>query len=427
MTKMKKVICTAVALVISAAMMSAQGTRPPAAVALRAARLLDPVSGAIQSNAIVVVQGDRIVSVGAAPPAGARTIDLGDVTLLPGLIDGHTHNLLQPEDEVTQPIIVKSMATRIIQGVAGARKNLEAGFTTMRDMDSEGAGFADVALRDAINEGLVPGPRLLVSTYALSITGGHMNLTGVNPDLDLPQLATMTDSREAMIAEVRRQVRGGADWIKVYATGALRHINRETMEAMAQYSVDDIRAIVQEAARWRRDVAAHAYGGEGARNAIEGGVRSLEHGMLLDDRTIAMMVEKGVYWCPTLSVYMPETNLPGAEGEFSQRIVASHKRAFQMAMKAGVKIVFGTDIGAFPHGTGAREFAYMVDYGMSPLEAIRSATTRAAELIRMEDRVGAIRTGAYADLVAVEGNPLQDIKALQRVRFVMKGGEIIKD
>jgi imidazolonepropionase-like amidohydrolase len=294
-------------------------------------------------------------------------------------------------------------------------------------MDSEGAGFADVALRDAINEGLVPGPRLLVSTYALSITGGHMNLTGVNPDLDLPQLATMTDSREAMIAEVRRQVRGGADWIKVYATGALRHINRETMEAMAQYSVDDIRAIVQEAARWRRDVAAHAYGGEGARNAIEGGVRSLEHGMLLDDRTIAMMVEKGVYWCPTLSVYMPETNLPGAEGEFSQRIVASHKRAFQMAMKAGVKIVFGTDIGAFPHGTGAREFAYMVDYGMSPLEAIRSATTRAAELIRMEDRVGAIRTGAYADLVAVEGNPLQDIKALQRVRFVMKGGEIIKD
>lgn len=426
---MKRDVCLlALALVACAivpAVAQARATPAPVVV-VRAARLLDPVGGVVRPGALVVVRGDRIEAVGGTPPAGARVVDLGDLTLLPGLVDAHAHTLLQPEDEVTQPILVKAMATRVIQGVAAARKNLEAGFTTVRDMDSEGAGFADVALRDAIDRGIVPGPRLLVSTWALSITGGHMNLTGVNPDLDLPQLAAMADSRDALIAEVRRQVRGGADWIKIYATGALRHVDRATLEPMPQYTTEEIRAVVEEAARWRRDVAAHAYGGEGARRAIEAGVRSIEHGMMLDDRTIASMVEKGVYWCPTLSVYMPEANLPGVEGEFARRVVASHKRAFQAALKAGVKIVFGTDVGAFPHGTSAREFGLMVAYGMTPLEAVRSATVRAAELLRMEGRIGVVTPGAYADLIAVEGNPLDDIRALERVRFVMKNGEIVK-
>lgn len=412
---------------LAAAALSAQTPQPPPVTVIRAARLLDPVSGATRLDPVVVVRGGRIEAVGDAPPAGARVIDLGALTLMPGLIDGHTHTMLQPEDEITQPVLVKSLAARILQGVAAARKNVEAGFTTMRDMDSEGAGFSDVALRDAINQGLVPGPRLFVSTWALSITGGHMNLTGVNPDLDLPQLAAMTDSRDAMVAEVRRQVKGGADWIKVYATGALRHVNRVTLEPMPQVSVEDVRAIVQEAARWRRDVAAHAYGGEGARNAIEGGVRSIEHGMMLDDRTIRMMVGRGVYWCPTLSVYMPDVGLPGAEGEFASRIMQSHKRSFQDAMKGGVRIVFGTDVGGFPHGTGAREFRYMVEYGMAPIEAIRSATTRAAELLRMPNRLGAIRAGYDADLIAVDGDPLTDITALQRVRWVMKAGKVEKN
>jgi imidazolonepropionase-like amidohydrolase len=404
----------------------AQAPAEPSVLVLRAARVLDPVAGRVQPNAVVLVRGDRIERVGGAVPAGGRLIDLGDVTLLPGLIDAHTHHLLQPEDERTPPILVKSMATRVIQGVAAARKNLEAGFTTTRDLDSEGAGFADVALRDAIDGGIVPGPRLFVATWALSITGGHMNLTGVNPDLDLPQLAAIADTRERLVAEVRRQVRGGADWIKVYATGALRHIDRATLEPLPQYSVDELRAVVEEAARWRRDVAAHAYGGEGARRAIEAGVRSIEHGMLLDERTVALMAEKGVFYCPTLSVYMPEANLPGPDQEFRRRIVARHKQAFQAALKAGVKIVFGTDVGAFAHGTGAREFTYMVEYGMTPLEAIRSATTRAAELLRMDGRLGVLQPGAYADLIAVEGDPLVDIRALERVRFVMKAGEIVK-
>jgi len=424
MTRTRFAVATAL-IAIGPLWLMAQEERAEVPIVVRAARWLDPESGAIQPNAVVVINGDRVASLGAPAPAGATVVDLGDLTLMPGLIDAHTHNLLQPEDEVTPPVIVKSMATRVIEGVAAARANLLAGFTTMRDMDTEGAGFADVALRDAINRGTVIGPRLFVSGNALTITAGHMNWTGVNPDLAVPELGLMVDSREKMIEAVRQQVKGGADWIKVYATGALRHVDPETLEPMPQFSTEDIRAIVQEAKRWRRDVAAHAYGGEGAYDAVDGGVRSIEHGMMLDDRTISLMVAKGVYWCPTLSVYMPEAGL--AEGDFSRRIVARHKQSFQAAMKAGVKIVFGTDVGAFPHGTSAREFHYMVDYGMSPIEAVRSATVRAAELLRMDGRIGVIKAGAFADLIAVEGDPLRDITTLERVKWVMKGGEVVRE
>lgn len=410
---------------VAAVMLSAQTPSTPApadrVVVLRAARLLDPATGQITANASIVVKGDRVQAIGGPAPAGAETIDAGDVTLMPGLIDAHSHNFLQPEDEVTWPLLTKSIPFRTVQAVAAARKNLDAGFTTMRDLDSEGAGFADVALRDGINQGIVPGPRLLVATYAITITGGHMNLSGMNPELNLPDQATLADSREAMIAEVRREVKYGADWIKLYATGTLRHLDTKTMEPLSQVSLEDVQAVVAEAKRWRRDVAAHAYGGEGARNAVEGGVRSLEHGMLLDDDTIAMMASKGTYWVPTLTVYTPDVDPPGTP-HVASPIVERHKQTFQKAMKAGVKIVFGTDVGAFPHGTGAREFVLMVDYGMSPIEAIRSATTRAAELIRMEDRVGSLSAGHYADVVGVPGDPTKDIKALTNVTFVMKGG-----
>src|SRR3989449_4437197 len=306
----------------------------PRTVVVRAARMLDPVAGRIVPNPVVVVSGDRIQSVGGNPPAGAATIDLGDLTLLPGLVDAHTHNLLQPDDEVTPPILTKSKAYRAIEGGAAARKNLAAGFTTMRDLDSEGAGFADVARRAAISKGVVPGPRLLVATYALTITAGHMNNAGFNPDIALPEPATLTDSRDAMIAEIRREVKYGADWIKLYATGTLRHVNRETLEPLSQVSLDDVKAVVAEAARWRKDVAAHAYGGVGARNAVEGGVRSIEHGWILDDDTLRLMVQRGTFWCPTLSVFRPEADLE-TPTEFSRRVVESHKRTFQNAMKRG--------------------------------------------------------------------------------------------
>lgn len=394
--------------------------------AIRAGWLLDPRSGNLFANQIVIVEQGRISAVGNAIPlpSGATIVDLSKYTVLPGLIDCHTHILLQPEDERgTPPIVTKSQAYRTVQGVAAAKKDLEAGFTTLRDLDSEGAGFADVAIRDGINNGVIPGPRLLVSTYALSITGGHMNVT-LNPDLQIPNLAAITDSKEAMIAEVRRQIKYGADWIKLYATGTLRHINPATLEVMSQVSLEEVQAVVNEARRWGRDVAAHAYGGEGAKNAILGGVRSIEHGMVLDDETLKLMVQKGTYWCPTLGVYIPEHEEENTD--LRRRIVARHRETFQKALKMGVKIAFGTDVGAYEHGTSAREFVLMVEYGMKPIDAIRSATITAAELLRLEKEIGTIEPDKYADIIAVRGNPVEDIRVLKDVVFVMKKGIIQK-
>lgn len=402
-------------------------TRADGVTAIRCGRLLNPVDGSITRNAVIVISGERIELAGATAkiPDGARVIDLSAYTVLPGLIDSHTHILLQPEDERgAPPVITKSQAFRTVQGVAAARKDLEAGFTTLRDVDSEGAGFADVAIRDAINGGIIPGPRLFVATLALTITGGHMNNAGLNPDIYVPEPASLTDSRDAMIAEVRRQVKYGADWIKLYATGTLRHVDATSLEPLGQVSLEDVKAVVAEAKRWHRDVAAHAYGGEGAKNAIRGGVRSIEHGMMLDDEALKLMVEQGTYWCPTLSVYFPEH--AEDDTELRRRIVASHRNVFQKAMKMGVRIVFGTDVGAFEHGTSAREFVRMVEYGMKPIDAIRSATIRGSELLRLEREIGTIEPGKFADVIAVEGNPLDDIASLGRVAFVMKAGQVYR-
>jgi imidazolonepropionase-like amidohydrolase len=395
--------------------------------AIKCGRLINTGDGSVTQNAVIIVRDERIeqVGVGLSIPSGARVIDLSAYTVLPGLIDCHTHVLLQPEDERgAPPVVTKSQAFRTVQGVAAVKRDLEAGFTTMRDLDSEGAGFADVAIRDGINRGIIFGPRLFVSTYALTITGGHMNNAGLNPDIQIPEPATLTDSRDAMIAEIRREVKYGADWIKLYATGTLRHVDPVTLESLSQVSLDEVKTVVAEAARWHRDVAAHAYGGEGAKNAIRGGVRSIEHGMLMDDETLKLMVEHGTFWCPTLSVYLPESTED--DTDMRRRIVIHHKEVFQKAMRMGVKICFGTDVGAFEHGTSAREFLKMVEYGMKPIDAIRTATVRAAELLRMEKQIGSIEGGKLADIIAVEGNPIDDIRALTRVAFVMKAGQVYK-
>ncbi len=427
MTKIRLMVLAAAALLLSSVVCLETFAQTGQVIAIRCGRLINPTDGSVTRNAVVIVRGERVEQAGAnaSIPAGAKIIDLSAYTVLPGLIDCHTHVLLQPEDERgAPPVVTKSQAFRTVQGVAAARKDLEAGFTTMRDLDSEGAGFADVALRDGINQGVVPGPRLFVSTYALTITGGHMNNAGLNPDIPIPDPATVTDSRDAMIAEIRREVKYGADWIKLYATGTLRHVDPVTLEPLSQVSLEEVRTVVQEARRWRRDVAAHAYGGDGAKNAIRGGVRSIEHGMLMDDEALKLLVEHGTFWCPTLSVYIPETRED--DTDMRRRIVAHHKEVFRKAMTMGVKIVFGTDVGAFEHGTSAREFYRMVDYGMKPIDAIKAATVTAANLLRMDKQLGSIESGKVADIIAVEGNPDEDIHALGKVAFVMKAGQVYK-
>ncbi|MGH9319996.1 MAG: amidohydrolase family protein [Vicinamibacteria bacterium] len=401
----------------------------PSTIAIRADRLIDGVSDEPTTGALVVVEGDRIVDV--APrgriPAGAMVIDLSGHTLLPGLIDAHTHVCYAPQDG-KNPVLEKSVAFRALEGAAAARASLNAGFTTLRDTDSEGAEFADVALREAIRMGLIPGPRLFVSTLALSITGGHMNHVGLAPAIDerVPQVATMTDTVGEMVKEVRRQVKYGADWIKVYATGTARHLNRETLEPLAQFSEEEVRAVVTEARRWGKDVAAHAYGGDGARSAVLGGARTIEHGILLDESILELMAERRTFYCATLSNFTPTQALAGYPGTFVERIMARHAEAFRTALRLGVRIAFGTDAGRVRHGTNAGEFARMVSLGMDPMRAIQSATSVAAELLRMEHELGAVKKGFQADLVAVAGDPLEDVTLLQDVRFVMKGGQVVK-
>ena len=403
-------------------------TKPPQ-IAIRAGRLIDGVSGDPASGVLILIEGDRITSVARdlGPPAGARVLDLSAYTVLPGLIDAHTHVCFAPQDG-KDPVLTKSIAFRALQGAAAARASLNAGFTTLRDIDSEGAGFADVAVRDAIQQGLIPGSRLFVATMALSITGGHMNLYGLAPEIDmrLPQVAAMTDCVDDMIKAVRQQVKYGADWIKIYATSTLRQIDQKTLEPIPQFTEEQVRVVVEEARRWRKDVAAHAYGGDGAKAAVRGGVRSVEHGMLLDDEALELMVERGVYWCPTFSNMQPKYALAGYPEMLVKRLMARHRETFRKALRLGVKIAFGTDAGRVVHGTNAEEFELMVQAGMDPMRAIQAATSVAAELLRMQDEIGAVKKEYAADLVAVAGNPLDDVTLLKDVQFVMKAGTVVK-
>ena len=393
------------------------------AIALKASRVLEPRTGDVLNGAVVVVRGNRIQSVTDAAPAEAQVIDLGDHTVLPGLIDCHTHMLLRPEDQVWPPAIVfKTLMYRMVEGVAAARTALDIGFTTIRDTDNEGAWHGDVALRDAINRGIVPGPRMQVASDGITITAGDMTLQGVNPELNLPSMSGAADTRDAFVAQVRRQVKLGADWIKIYASSTRRDVDRSTMEPLHQMDLEEVQLVVNEARRWRRDVIAHAYGGDSARAAILGGARSIEHGPLFDESVIALLVEHGTFWIPTMATYHKRQS-----SDFDRELVRRHRRAFALGLQAGARICFGTDVGSFPHGEQVDEFDLMVSYGMKPLEAIRSATSGAAELLRMEGQVGTLAAGAYADLIAVEGDPLADIGALKTVRFVMKDGIVHRD
>jgi len=401
-----------------------------AATIIRAARLLDVASGQVAEGMDILVEGNRIREVGRGlvMPPDAVSIDLGDVTVLPGLIDAHTHVCLEPEDEIRVPVLHKTDAARAIAAMAAAQRDLWAGFTTLRDLDNEGADMADLAVRDAVRRGVFTGPRLFVAGWAISITGGHMNLTGLQPSVDrrLTQLALMVDGPQAMVAAIRDQAKAGVDLIKIYATGALRNVDRGTLDAMPQFSRDEMRLMVEEAARWRLDVAAHAYGGRGALDAVAAGVRSIEHGMFLDDATLDLMASKGTFWCPTMTAYLPGPDDAPDDRAFHERIVQRHRETFRRAMKKGVKIAFGTDAGSFAHGDNRRELQRMVDYGMSPIDVLRSATLTGAALLRREHDLGRIAPGYLADIIAVAGRPDRDIAALRAITFIMADGTIVR-
>ena len=399
-------------------------------ILIRTGRLIDTNRKIVKKNIDILVEGNRIIKVGKnLKSASASIIDLSDKTVLPGLIDGHTHICLTPDYSSNSPVLYKTNTYRTMEAFKAAKQILMAGFTTIRDVDNEGADMADIAVRDAINEGMFFGPRIFVSGWAISITGGHMNLTGLRPSIDkkVEQLAIIADNPDDMVAAIRDQRKAGVDFIKIYATGTLRHINRETMEPLSQLSTEEVEVMVNEARRWGMDVAAHAYGGTGAYHAVEGGVHSLEHGMFLDDKILDLMVKNGTFWCPTMTVYLPDEGASEADIRFRYRIVAEHKKSFQRAMNKGGNIAFGTDIGSMPHGEGWREMERMVNYGMLPMDVIHSATVMGAKLLRKNDELGQIKEGYFADIIAVDGNPDENIEAFRSIGFVMVNGNVAKN
>jgi imidazolonepropionase-like amidohydrolase len=413
--------------------LAAAGDEPP--IAVRAARLLDVKSGQYVPGAVVVIRGDKVESVGTgttAAPAGVKVIDLGDRTLLPGLIDAHTHVLLQGDataPEYEEQILKEYPAHRVVRAVRAMKIALEHGFTALRDLETEGAGYDDVALRDAVNEGVVPGPRMQVVGPALSTTGSYP-ITHFRPDWKFPTGVMICDGADPCRRAVREQLSYGTNWVKIYAnTGGLALTADGYVDSPPNWTKEEIAAVVSEAHAHGVKVAAHARSDSGVRIAVEAGVDSIEHGDSIRPEMAAEMARKGIYLCPTLTVvhYVsgPRTAAGCAICSESEKIQA---KSFANCRKAGVRVVFGTDAGGFPWTdlNQAQEFEWLVKLGMTPIEAIRTATTTAADLLGWQGKAGAVQPGAWADLVAVEGDPLADVSVLQKIDWVMKGGRVVR-
>jgi imidazolonepropionase-like amidohydrolase len=411
-----------------AAAVPAAGTAHDAAVSVTARRLLDVATGRLIADAVVRVENGVVASVSPRKPGEAVTHDLGDVTLLPGLADCHTH-LIGGEELTPYEDLQQTAARAAIDGVHNARKTVEAGFTTVRDLGSR--DFADVALRDAIAAGRVPGPRLLVAVKSLSGTGGHGDRNDLPFDVLVHRYSAVADGPDEIWRTVRENVKYGADWIKVLATGGV--MSAGTDPRRADYRDDELRAVVEAAASKGRDVAAHAHGTEGIKRAARAGVRSIEHASMLDDEAIALLEENGTFIVsnPYTNAYMIERGSAGGyqsyQLEKSREILGLKKDSLRRAVRAGVLVAYGTDSGVQPHGLNGRQLRTYVEAGMTPLQALQSATVVAARLLRMETKIGRLEAGFAGDIVAVRGNPLEDVSTVETPVFVMKDGRVVVD
>lgn len=421
-----------VTTVVSALVVSA----PAAAqtVVVRAGTLIDGTGGPPARNVMIVIQDGRLVSVGAdvQVPQGAAVIDLSAMTVLPGFVDAHVH-LTGPvlgEPGWDNAALREMPADAALRGAKHARETLMAGFTTVRNVGA--GGFADVALRDAINAGRVPGPRMQAAGHSLGATGSHCDLNGYIPDVDqgLGIETGRADGRDEIFRSIRFQVKHGADVIKICATGGV--LSEGDSVGVQQYTDEEVRAVVEAAHMVERRVAAHAHGNAGIKAAIRAGVTSIDHGSVLDDEAIRLMVERGTYLVPTLMAaeavlkMVDAGALTGERADKAKAIAPRMQQSFGLAVRGGVKVALGTDAGVMPHGANGHEFTLMVAFGMTPMQAIVAGTRTAAELLGWEHLVGTVRAGRYADLVAVRGNPLENVAVLEDVVWVMKGGEVVK-
>jgi len=398
-------------------------------VLIKAGKLIDVRAGRVLNDQAILIEGDRIKQVGASgtvqAPAGVRVIDLSNATVLPGLIDCHTHLTGDPGHNGYESLGI-SIPRQALYGAKNARLTLEAGFTTVRNVGA--GGYSDVALRDAINAGDVPGPRIDASGPAIGVTGGHMDNSLLAPEFH-HSADGIADGVPAVIAKVREEVKYGADVIKIAATGGV--LSKGDSPESTQFSDEEIRAIVVEAHRLGRKVAAHAHGAAGIRQAVLAGVDSIEHGSFIDAESIRLMKEKGTYLVPTL--YLADwfienyqrLRVPEFMVEKAKVVMPAARRNIETAFKAGVKVAFGTDAAVYPHGLNAREFAVMVKLGLTPMQSIQAATVNAADLLGWSDRVGAIEPGRFADIIAVPGDPTTDVTQLEHPSFVMKGGVVV--
>jgi imidazolonepropionase-like amidohydrolase len=402
---------------------------------IRAGTLIDGTSDAPRKNQLVFVQGGRIEKVtdgSAAIPAEAKVIDLSNATVLPGLIDSHTHIFLWGEDPkkggYDANILNAGIALRAARATFAARRALEQGFTTLRDLETEGAGYGDIEIKQAIEEGTIPGPRIFGATRAISTSGGY-NLEGYAPELEMPKGAQLVDGPVEARKAARQQLEHGADWIKVYMTHRSWVDKQGRLVSQPTLTVEELKAIVDETHGWGKKVACHAYNGPGLQRALEGGCDSIEHGLEITDAQIAQMSKQGTWYCPTLSPYYNDWDPPNTPtGKRDRARAAVHEVSFKKAMQAHLKIVYGTDMGGIPWTEPlAQEFGRMVALGMTPMDAIQSATSRAAEMLDMKGEIGVIAPGAYAEVIAVAGDPLKKVEELEHVKFVMQNGAVYKN